>query len=297
MKKKKRPSPAPARKSDSATPTTARPTATASSAAPLAAGKTAATTTPSRQKGVASARYIWRDVSKLQALNVSWTYGWSPWVPASTPTLDSVPMVARPSDATSTVIKALTQGRIAGSYHELLGFNEPDSAKQANMTPQQAIDLWPMLESTGLPLGSPAPADVTDGWLDQFMTLAAHAGRRVDFIALHFYVDFTDPTAVARIKSTVQSVHDRYGKPVWVTEIGTVDIRPWGLKMVSAPTPAAAQTFLTAVTTMFASIPTVVARYAWFADNCWSTTQYQPSSLYDGSDRLTALGQAFSRVQ
>ncbi|MFE9889284.1 glycosyl hydrolase [Streptomyces scopuliridis] len=36
----------------------------------------------------------------------------------------------------------------------LLGFNEPDSADQANITPEQALDLWPQWEKTGLNLGA-----------------------------------------------------------------------------------------------------------------------------------------------
>ena len=40
----------------------------------------------------------------------------------------------------------------------LLGFNEPDQPDQANMTVQQALDLWPHLMATGMRLGSPSTA-------------------------------------------------------------------------------------------------------------------------------------------
>jgi hypothetical protein len=39
-----------------------------------------------------------------------------------------------------------------------------------------------------------------------------------------------------------------------------------------------------------------VARYAWFTDNSWTNAQYRWSSMYDGSNRITAVGQAYSRV-
>ena len=47
-------------------------------------------------------------------------------------------------------------GQSAGRV--LLGFNEPDLAVQSNMTVDQALDLWPKLQATGLELGSPAVA-------------------------------------------------------------------------------------------------------------------------------------------
>ena len=61
---------------------------------------------------------------------------------------------------------------------------------QANMSPGQALSLWPQLEATGMRLGSPAVADdgaTPGGWLDQFMSGAAARGYRVNFITLHWY--------------------------------------------------------------------------------------------------------------
>jgi hypothetical protein len=76
-------------------------------------------------------------------------------------------------------------------------------ASQSNMTPGQAADLWPQLERTGLILGSPAPAVPTDGWLSRFMALVRRRHLRVDFIALHYYQDFTNPQAVAALRRQV----------------------------------------------------------------------------------------------
>jgi hypothetical protein len=248
------------------------------------------------KKGVASAVYLSQDPAKLQELKVSWAYNWSSSVPASTASMDDVPMIWGPSSLTPQVLAALKAGHASGAYSSLLGFNEPDNAGQANMTPQQAIALWPELESTGLQLGSPAPASPNDGWLDQFMSLASARGYRVDFIALHFYVDFTNPGAIAALQQTLQAVHDRYGKPIWVTEIGAVDIRPWGETMSQSPTEAGALTFMAGVTTMLDSLP-FVARYSWFADNVWSDVQLRLSSLYGANGNLTAAGQLYSQVR
>ena len=71
----------------------------------------------------------------------------------------------------------------------LLGFNEPTHLNQANLTPQQAADLWPILESIAddynLQLVSPAVGNSTlyGAWdyLDEFFQACNNC--RVDYIA------------------------------------------------------------------------------------------------------------------
>jgi len=70
---------------------------------------------------------------------------------------------------------------------QFLGFNEPDSADQANMSVTQAINEWPHLMRSGLRLGSPSPTDGGLNWLYQFMDEADALNYRVDFVAVHFY--------------------------------------------------------------------------------------------------------------
>ena len=59
---------------------------------------------------------------------------------------------------------------MAGKINYVLGFNEPELESQAIMTVDEAIALWPKLEEIGVPLGSPAPAGLNNGWLEEFMT-------------------------------------------------------------------------------------------------------------------------------
>lgn len=247
------------------------------------------------KKGIASTRFIWSDLAALRALHVSWTYGWSPWVPPSTARLEMVPMMARPSDVTNNAVTALTAGRQSGAYRYLLGFNEPDIRSQANMTPMQAISLWPRLEATGLRLGSPAVGRWRHPvWLARFMALAQKRGLRVDFIALHIYVDFTRPSLVSQVRNYILRMHRLYHRPVWVTEVAALDIRAWHQPMRTAPSTPAALQFMRRMTSML-DATSCVARYAWYADFTWSPMSHW-SSMYDDRNHLTPMGRAFARL-
>ena len=104
----------------------------------------------------------------------------------------------------------------------LLGFNEPNFKNQANMTPAQAAEIWPRLEAIaeefGLGLVGPAvnyspDAPYTDPttWYDEFFELYPEA--RVDYIALHCYMVASDG-----MMNYINSVAERYGKKIWLTE-------------------------------------------------------------------------------
>jgi hypothetical protein len=163
--------------------------------------------------------------------------------------------------AKSVTADSLAEVQQAGPY--LLGFNEPDMAQQSNMTVDQALSLWPRLEATGKVLGSPAVAyggDTPGGWLDRFMTGAAQKGYRVDFITLHWYGgDFTTPDAVAQLQSYLQAVHNRYHKPIWLTEFALTDFS----NGTRYPTDQQQAAFVTAATKMLDGLPWL-QRYAWF---------------------------------
>ena len=96
-----------------------------------------------------------------------------------------------------------------------LGFNEPDTKSQSNMTVNQAIAAWPGLLQSGLRVGSPAPTDGGANWLYQFMDKADSAGYRVDFVAVHFYRGCQTP---AQFYSFLKATYDRTKRPIWITE-------------------------------------------------------------------------------
>jgi hypothetical protein len=192
----------------------------------------------------------------VQDSGVSWYYTWN-----TTPLSgvgsgpEFVPMIWGPGSVTSS---ALAEAKAHGKV--LLGFNEPDLAGQANMTVDAALALWPKLQATGLRMVSSVVAyggDTPGGWLDRFMSGAASHGYRVDAIALHWYGgDFTTSNAVNQLKSYLTAVHDRYHKPIWLTEYALMRFGP-----TQIPSAAQLAAFVTASTAMLESL-SFVERYA-----------------------------------
>jgi RNA polymerase sigma factor (sigma-70 family) len=266
--------------SPSAAPT---PAPTTKAAVPPAAPPPAA---PSGKKGVS----VWTFNGVNAALadsGATWYYTWDTGhsgitAPAST---QFVPMIW---GAKSVTADNIAKAKAAGST--ILGFNEPDMAAQSNLTPDQALDLWPQLQATGRTLGSPAVAyggDTAGGWLDKFMTGAAQKGYRVDFITLHWYGgDFNTTNAVNQLKSYLQAVYNRYHKPIWLTEYALINFSG-GTKF---PTPDQQAAFVTASTKMLGGL-SYLQRYAWFA--LPADDGSSGCGLYKAGPVITPVGTAF----
>ncbi|MGC4750666.1 glycoside hydrolase family protein [Micromonospora sp. DT201] len=267
------------------TPTT-KPTAKPTTGRPVAP---AAAAVSSKRKGVG----VWTFDGVSQALassGASWYYTWDVAHQGVTSPkgAEFVPMIWGAKSVTaSNLQRAKQNGR------QLLGFNEPDLAGQAEMTVDQALELWPQLEATGLPLGSPAVAwggDRPGEWLDRFMAGAKQRGYRVDFIALHWYGgDFTTADAVNQLKSYLQAVHDRYKLPVWLTEFALIDFS----NGVRFPTQAQQAAFLTAATRMLGGL-SWLHRYAWFG---LPATDKDQTGLFRTGSEATAVGRAYQAAR
>jgi hypothetical protein len=269
-------------------------TATGLAAVAFPTGTGAAAATPNTKAGVASAVYLDSDPAKLVGLNASWAYDWSAKIPASNPGIDWVPMIWSQTYATPQIIESLRQAREDGSARYLLGFNEPDNPAQANMSPARAAELWPQLEQTGLILGSPAPETPTDGWLKRFMLLARERHLQVNFIALHYYMDFTNPSSVAAMRAQLIQVHNTYHLPIWITELGALDIRQWGQRMLHPGDAVQAQVYMRNVFRMLDRL-SFVKRYAWYTDSCASQSGCRYSSLFSTTGAVTAEGREYRR--
>jgi hypothetical protein len=220
----------------------------------------------------------------LVEADVSWFYTWSP-VPgqvAAPAGAEFVPMIWGPDDLDQA-------GTVAGDT--LLGFNEPDVTEQANLSPDQALDLWPQLIATGRRLGSPAVsagAATPGGWLDRFLAGAGGRGLRVDFVAVHWYG--TNPaTAVDDLGGYLRAVYDRYRRPIWLTEFALADFTR-GVASAWYASRSDQAAFAAAATALLDGLP-YVERYAWFALSDRGSDFR--TGLYDEEGQLTAAGEAY----
>lgn len=261
---------------------------TAVPARPSPSRSTAKAATPARRtakKGVA----VWdfpAVSAGLKAVGASWYYNWGPsndQMPGPSG-VEFVPMIWGAANATDG-----TLSKVKGEGGVLLGFNEPDMAGQADMTPARALELWPKLQATGMRLGSPAVAwGAADSgrWLDQFMAGAKQRGYRVDFIALHWYgADFSS-AAVGHLRSYLQAVYAKYRLPIWLTEFALIR---WDSTGTHYPTDAQQVAFINGATDLLQSL-SYVERYAWFG---LPATADSKTGLYRSSGSLTAAGQAY----
>jgi len=101
-----------------------------------------------------------------------------------------------------------------------MAFNEPDVSSQSNMNAGAVVllymeQIYPWAKK-GVKLGSPAIVWNLD-WMNDFLKDVNKKGGHVDFICLHWYGSWKD---LAGFKKYVQAAHTRFGKPIWVTEVG-----------------------------------------------------------------------------
>jgi len=225
-------------------------------------------------------------LNDADALNFDWYYNWRDrplWDNDATPEgVSHVPMVWD-----RTYVSGL--GSITKGADALLGFNEPDEARQANMSVEEAIGLWPQLMATGMRLGSPAPSTAgalgKDSWLGRFMAQAEAKGLRVDFIAVHYYSTDRD---VGAFKAWLEALHKQYGKPIWVTE--------WALADWSNPSRFTAREqaeFAKAAMLMLDDLP-FVERHSWFASYAGGDGWHLNTELWGQDGSLTQVGRVFS---
>lgn len=214
---------------------------------------------------------------KVTEANVSWVYTWGQDQPADLPAgVEFVPMVWGGRSAENLKLPANTK--------EVLGFNEPDRPDQSNMTVDQVVNDWAILEKTGLPLGSPAPSWWSAQWMQDFMTDANQQKLRIDFICIHWY---NVPDA-QKFLDTIDKIHGTYQKPIWITEFAV------GLFGNNVPTftPEQTEDFMRTV------IPGLekrdyVQRYAWFPAS--PTSKHLGSSaLFNDDGSLTDLGKLYA---
>lgn len=243
-------------------------------------------TQSSRKKGLGLTTKTdeWR--RKLESIRPQWTYSWGSAKPESTPGgVEFVPMVWGYRNP-ENFLSDLTNVKSSGS-RSVLCFNEPDGKKQGNVSVDAAIKAWPALMESGLRLGSPACVHPDNAWMVEFMKRAAALNYRVDFVCVHSY---GGPNVAELVKKLTQT-HERYGKPLWITEFAVGD---WKAKSVAEHRNPAANV----LAFMKECLPALdelnfLERYAWFSAAITSAP-LGTSALFNPDNSLTPLGEFYA---
>ena len=225
---------------------------------------------------------------RLARLNVAWFYNWRAAHPGKpSASVEFVPMVWGRSSVNQQNLADLERGEREGRYRSLLGFNEPDLKRQANIPVDEAVKLWSQLAATGLRLGSPAAVNAHNPWMRAFVAGVERNGGRIDFIAIHWY---GGPHPEKFLKHLAY-VHQRYGRPLWITEFAVAD---WDARgdAVSRYSPEQALGFMQAVIPVLERLD-YIERYAWYSAPPDHPALGQ-SALFDYDGTLMPLGRIYA---
>lgn len=232
----------------------------------------------------------------LLAPGVTWYYNWA--VSHNLPSADGIDFVPMAwSGVNADAIRRYCESHPEVKY--LLGFNEPNFTNQANLTPAEAAAMWPELQALarelGLKLVAPALNYSTgtyaspSKWMDEFVALVGDDA--FDFTAIHCY------GGLGVIKALATEFHEKYGKPVWLTEFcfwpggaGNVNVAP-----------------ATQIASMIESVQWLeqtdfIYRYAWFMATGAYDTEGRPNyglvttvgNLSDYTYELTPQGYVYT---
>eukprot|EP00873_Tetraselmis_striata_P010642 jgi/Tetstr1/430906/TSEL_020662.t1 len=252
-----------------------------------------ATGKPNKPKSSEKTRLQGSWHERVAALRPSWFYSWGPGGPEVMaklpPGVEFVPMVwgGNRVDGVRQKVASIREQHTNGICCAMLGFNEPDGRDQANMSVEHALDLWPELEAAGVMLGSPAAVKGTKPWMTEFMAGAKSRGYRVDFVAVHWY----GGCGVEPFIKHLHEVHELYGLPIWITELGVAD---WKAKDCASNkfTPEQVQAFMRKLLPRLDALD-FVHRYAWFCFHQNSRVGHC-SALFAPDNTLTELGKIYA---
>ncbi len=220
------------------------------------------------KRGVGLAERHGYGVRHLEDLHVGWYYNWGPKTALKTKA-EFVPMAFG-----KRAIAAPFRGEI------VLGFNEPDHPKQANLTVKEALDAWPDVMRQVKSVGSPSVAGnpVTGDWLPMFM----NGNPKVDFITIHWYKGANPEKFIEDMKAII----DKYKKPLWVTEFAPQTMAD-SVKNPKKFTQDEVNRFIAETTRWMEKTP-IIKRYAWHDSRSGT------SALFDEQGKLTETGKAYS---
>ncbi|MEN8157109.1 MAG: glycosyl hydrolase [Bacteroidota bacterium] len=208
--------------------------------------------------------------AKVSSVKAHWHYSGTGKVSFKEPgNIDFVPMIEDSSALRKDDVEALWKMKNSGTLRYLIGFDRPDEITGADMTVSGAVALWPSLEQFEVPLGSPLCSDAEGAWMEDFMAQAGSQGLRVDYVSVQ-WMEGKDPEVFL---SKLESIHQKYGLPIWVTSFTMSEAR------LSEVMP-----FMERVLPELESRE-YIFRYAWFSGEVNT-----PTALWDAFGGLTSRG-------
>jgi hypothetical protein len=240
---------------------------------------------PTIRKGVG---LTYENCADALAVGATWQYRWVPLV-INCPGLENVPMIWGASDVAKTV---------TGNSQWIMGFNEPDLATQANISPAKAATLWRTIEGKypGRSLLAPAPSAAHPDWLVQFRN--AYIGLyktapRLDGLAVHCY-RWTAEDCISLTQWYLARAKEWGISEVWVSEFAFL---PCGNRSI-----AQAEAEMEQYIQWMKGNPKIT-RYAWFAsrirgDEWWAFQPRECNTPLLDFDRgsLTAFGNGYLKM-
>ena len=221
------------------------------------------------------------ECSDLENLSVSWYYNWTP-VPncPGSGHIEFIPMIWSEKYLVDGNYEKYLVPLIGSDYAALLGYNEPNWEGQAEMSVEEALRYWPLLEKTGLRLGSPATTGRSGlDWTIEFMKGAKERGYRVDFLALHWYGDCS---GTVDLKDFLD-YYDAFAMPMWLTE--------WSCYKEDMATNTG---FLEKIIPLLESYERL-ERYAWYSNRTTSES-YAGAALFDTAGIPTPAGEVYIKL-
>lgn len=222
------------------------------------------------KKGLANTLHSGAHPEDAIAVGAAWQYFW--WNQATiVDGVESVPMIDTP---------AAMDIPVSGNSRWLMGFNEPEIATQANITPEFAAQLWHMIEISHADKLLVSPAPVRDEeWLSRFRdSYHKRCGEypRLDAMAVHCYL----PGASDCIE--------------WIMRF--IDkARAWGIGQVWVTEFAFANPNETEAFVQWMEAEPMIARYAIFV-NRMDAGQWGEFALLDNAGRLTGMGRMYAAL-
>ncbi len=226
----------------------------------------------------------------LAQLHAAWYYTWSPR-PVESVSERFVPMIWGGARLEAQ-LNGLPRRALAPV---LLAINEPDERKQANMSVQQVVRIWPRLSRLADRISSPATEHARGPWIDRFLRVARRRHLKLSFMAVHLYGGTDSRQFLARL----DAVHRRYRMPIWLTEFGVADwdTAPWARKStVNRYNEDSVLQFMKEVLPELEKRPYVM-RYAWFGAGDGIAEELRTSRLFEKDGTLTPLGRYYADFQ